>query len=454
MGEGTRELETQRGAVASLTLAGRTAGRGRREGRRIDRHAGALRDVWGALWVSRLAIWLAGIYGILAVGYRPTGRAPLAGSRMGDVGQLLLGTAAHWDGAFYVSIALHSYRSAPEQAFFPLYPIALAGARLILGSMLIGAVAVSLAAVAVALYLLHRLTTLELGSVHAHTAVLVLAFFPTSLFFSMAYAESLLLALTLGAVYAARRGRWALAGILGMLASATHNSGVLVGIPVVLLYLYGPRCDREGLPATIEGQRVPPRAHRSWRPAHRPSWDIAWLALIPVGLLAFSCYLGIRSGDPLRLLHLNGALWHRQFEPLGGVAQLPGMLWHSLRSAATAPPGKLFPATNGPYRGAAANLLDIGMFLFALAGAVLVTRRLPFAYSAFTMVALALFSSAPKPTEPLMSMPRLLLILFPLPMVLAQWLDRTPTRRASYVACSALALGVLSLQFATGRWVA
>lgn len=453
MGQGTRERETQGGAVASLTVPRGTANRRRRLGR-IDWPSGSLRDVWWAFLVSRLAIWLAGLYGILAVGYRPTGRAPLAGSRVGDLGQLLLGTAVHWDGAFYASIALHSYRSAPEQAFFPLYPVVVAGARLILASTLISAIAVSLAAFAVALYLLHRLTTLELGLAHARTAVLVLAFFPTSLFFSMAYAESLLLALTLGAVYAARRGRWALAGMLGMLASATHNSGVLVVIPVALLYLYGPRADREGFPPMIEGQPAAPLARRSWRPAHRPAWDMAWLALIPIGLLAFSCYLGIRSGDPPRLLHLNGALWHRQLEPLGGVAQLPGMLWHSLRSAATAPPGKLFPATNGPYRGAAANLLDIGMFLFALAGAVLVVRRLPRAYAAFTIVALALFSSAPKPTEPLMSMPRLLLILFPLPMVLAQWLDRTPARRASYLACSALALGVLSLQFATGRWVA
>lgn len=436
----------------------------------------ALADVWLALWTSRLAVWLAAIYGVLAVGYRPTGGAPHTGAPLGNFGELVFGVAQRWDAAFYLSIAGHGYHTVPLAAFWPLYPLAINAAGVLSGSLLIAGIAVSLISFAVALYVLHRLVTIELGAEHARTAVLSLAFFPTAMFFSVVYPQALLLALTIGAVYAARTGHWAWAGILGALASATHNSGVLVAIPIGLLYLYGPRADRDRASeastspsATLpRGPSTSPPATPSthpattpsttpstsrWRPRHRPGLDLLWLALVPLGLVAFFGYMGIEHGDALRPLHVNDTFWHRHFEVFGGITGIVSVVWHGFHTIASAPPDRLFPATNGPYRGAAVNMVDAAALIFALGATIGVMRRLPFAYSAYTVVSLAILTSAPKPTEPLMSLPRFILVLFPLQMWLALWLDKRG-RAGVWIACSALALGVASMQFATGRWVA
>jgi hypothetical protein len=410
----------------------------------VDARRTAFADVWLALWTSRLAVWLAAVYAVLAVGFRPTGGAPHTGAPFGNFGELVFGVAQRWDAAFYLSIAGHSYHSVPLSAFFPLYPLTIKAVGVLSGSLLIAGIAVSLISFAVALYLLHRLVTLELGGEHARTAVLVLAFFPTAMFFSVVYPQALLLALTIGAVYAARTGHWAWAGILGALASATHNSGVLVAIPIGLLYLYGPRADRD---QPLEASTT------RWRPRYRPRLDFLWLALVPLGLVAFFAYMGIEHGDALRPLHVNDTFWHRHFELFGGITGIVSVVWHGLHTIASAPPDRLFPATNGPYRGAAVNMVDAAALIFALFATIGVIRRLPFAYSAYTVVSLAIFTSAPKPTEPLMSLPRFILVLFPLWMSLALWLDKRG-RAGVWIACSGIALGAASMQFATGRWVA
>ncbi|MEA2314392.1 MAG: hypothetical protein QOI03_1084 [Solirubrobacteraceae bacterium] len=435
-------VELPAGAVA------RTQPLGARVGERLaaayDARRTVLADVWRAFWASRLAVWFAAIYGVLAVGYRPTGGAPHTHAPFGDLGEILFGSAQRWDGGFYLSIAAHNYHTDALSAFFPLYPLTIRAVGFVSGSLLVAGIAVSLASFAVALYLLHRLVTIELGREHAQTAVLVLAFFPTAMFFSVVYPEALLVALTIGAVYAARTGHWAIACILGALSSAAHNSGVLVAIPIALLYLYGPRSDREP-------PLAPPRSR--WLPRYRPRLDFLWLAIIPLGLVAFFTYMGIKRGDALLPLHVNDTVWHRHFEVAGGIVEVPRILWHSLHSIATAPPERLFPATNGPYRAAAINIVDITALGFALIATIGVLRRLPFAYGAYTIVSLVILTSAPKANEPLASFPRYLLVLFPLQMVVAVWLhDRK--RLALWLGWSGLALGMASMQFATGRWVA
>ena len=91
----------------------------------------------------------------------------------------------------------------------------------ITGSELIAGAVVSTACFGVALVVLHRLTELELGPEAARWAIWALALFPMSFFFSAVYTESLFLAASVGAIYAARRGSWALAGLAaGFLAAA------------------------------------------------------------------------------------------------------------------------------------------------------------------------------------------------------------------------------------------
>src|SRR5207245_11260971 len=147
---------------------------------------------------------------------------------------------------------------------------------------------------ALALYGLHRLTTLEFARIGAlarssgrrlgpprvaarvepgevaRLVVLVTAFAPMAFFLSAVYSESLYLALSVGCFWAARHGRFAIVGALGALAAATRSAGVLLLLPVLVLYLYGPREDRA--PDAVDA--------RGLRPRYRLRADALWLLLI------------------------------------------------------------------------------------------------------------------------------------------------------------------------------
>ena len=91
--------------------------------------------------------------------------------------------------------------------------------------------------------------------------------------------------------------------------------------------------------------------------------------------------------------------------------------------------------------------------LVALAGAV---RRLPAAWSAYCVVALALPLSWPAEGQPLMSLPRFLAVLWPLHVWLAVVLagpGRALARRV-VLALWAVGLAGASALFATWHWVA
>lgn len=248
----------------------------------------ALRDSLSALAWSRLWVWTVGVTAFAIHGARDP-RVP----HLGKVADALAAPISRWDSVHFQVIASHGYVRDDLAAFFPLYPLAARVAGWLTGSLLFGGLLVSLAAFLAGLVAVHRLAQLELGDADtARRAVYLLAFFPAALFFSAFYTEALFLALTAGAVYLARTGRWGWACALGAAASATRNTGVMVAVPIVLLYLYGPRSDRA--PATARG----------WRPRYPVRADASWILLVPLGLVAYSLYQWHRFDDPLATWHV------------------------------------------------------------------------------------------------------------------------------------------------------
>ena len=268
--------------------------------------------------------------------------------------------------------------------------------------------------------------------------MLVTALFPMSFFFSAVYSESLFLALSIGAVYAARRERWMWAGLLGMLAATTRSAGVLLLVPLAMIYLWD----------------VARPSLRTRRPLRA---DALWLSLVPLGLALFCALLALGGHDPLAPFQRPGGLVSLVRGPL---RRAPGTAlvaaWQGARqllSGAREP--VYFTAWGGdPFLGARHNIELFAWLVLALVATAGVLRRLPAAYGAYVVAALALPLSYPVAPQPLMSLPRFVAVLFPLAIWLALWMTGRAARERIVLAGFAVGLAIYTGIFATWHWVA
>jgi hypothetical protein len=418
----------------------------------LDWRASA-RAAWAAFWPSRLAVFGVAIW-ITVADIAPNAVSesvvvahPFAAWPAHHLLDLVFSPLAKWDAQHYLAIAFDGYAeghaglttAAMRPAFFPLYPgtvHVLSGFGASAGLVLIMSYAVSLACFFGALVLLHRLTAIELGERYARPALMLLAFFPTAFFFGIPYSESMFLLLAVAAFLAARMGRWAVAGAVLALASATRVPGLLLIVPVALLYLYGPRADRE---PDIDGRG------RYW-PRHRIRPDAAWLLLAPLGIVAFSAYLHFAVGDALAWNHAQALFGRHTVDPVSGI-------WAALREAGkgvgqivsgTYADGQIFPHL---------NVAQVGFVAFAIVGGIGALRMLPAAYGTWVLLSLVpIFVSQP-PGNPLWSSSRFVVVLFPLFLWLAAVCER---RRwtTTVIALFATGMAVLTVEFALWSFVA
>jgi hypothetical protein len=318
-----------------------------------------------------------------------------------------------------------------------LYPLLVRIAGAPLGSGLIGGALLSTGLLGGALVLLHRLVSLDHPRAVARNAVLVTALCPMAFFFSAVYSESLFLALSGGAIYAARLDRWAWAGLLGALAAATRSAGVVLLVPLVLIYAWGGGPPRLGL-------RRPLRA------------GALWLGLVPLGLAAFCGVLALEGLDAFAPFHAQ-EIWFRSFAgPFGGVWDGAVAAWDGARQLLSGSRRTVYFAAAGgdPFVVARHNIELFVWLVVALTAVAGTVRRLPVAYSAYVVAALALPLSYPVGPQPLMSLPRFVCVLFPLAIWLALWMTGRAWRERLVTAAFAVGLAVYSAIFATWHWVA
>jgi Mannosyltransferase (PIG-V) len=430
---------------------------GRLEARLGDRWP-AFRDALGVLLLTRGVVWLAAIFSARVLGAKNSFNAslddlPRLSDAAGGVGHAVLTPLARWDSIWYLGIVDHDYASIgagigqARAAFFPLYPLLVwigSGFGGGPGPQLVAAFVVSLAAFAVALYLLHRLVELELGRQHALATIGLLSLFPGALFFGLPYAESVFLLVSVGAFYAARTGRWAAAGVLAAAAAATRSAGLVVAIPLALIYLYGPRADRPG----------PETGASGLRPRHALRLDALWLGLAPIGLTAYSVYLGARHGNAFAWVDAQHE-WTRSFAgPFGGIVDGLTAAWDGVRSLVSGAARSVYLHRGqvDPTRAAIEDIALLGFLIAAVPAVVGTFRRLPVAYGAYVVASLALPLSFPASVQPLESLPRYLAVLFPLFMWLAVWCRE---RRIVDIVAVAFAggLGLFAAQYAAWEFV-
>jgi hypothetical protein len=289
--------------------------------------AAPLRRPWRSALLAALAVWSVSVVVHLTVSalawLTVTGRGPAP-----DLWSVALGWN-RWDAGHYVRIAESGYHLGPGfPAFFPLYPILIHVLDPVLpGNGLVSALVIANAAAFGALALLYRLADYEFGARVAQRAAWYLAAFPMAFFLFIGYNESLFLLLALGALYAGRRGHWWLAGTLGALSSATRLFGVLLIAPLAVEYL----------------------RQIGWRP-RRIRANLLGLALVPLGVVAYSVYCLLELGSPVAF-SIAQQQWGRRYT-------VPGEAW-LISIQQIAGHGPLDKATLGA-------LLDAGTILIAV----------------------------------------------------------------------------------------
>ena len=307
------------------------------------------------------------------------------------------------DAYHYLCIAREGYLSQgdPDRVvqlvFLPGYPIAVRLTALLLGDYVVSGMLVSILSFSGALCVIYRLVLLDHDEAAALHTVSILCLTPGAFFFAAPMSESLFLLLSAACLYGARKSRWLLAGLFGALASFTRSLGLLLFVPLFL----------EIGAELLHGRK------RAWR-------GLAALGLIPLG---FAAYCGVNylvAGDPFRFLYYQRTHWYQELGLFFNTAA------YQTRYALGAAKGQLMGLW--------------GPNLIALFAAPIIlffgAKRLRASY---TLWAIAYYAVAIGATW-LLSAPRYLLVLLPIPMSLALLSEKRPARLALY---SLLALGEL-----------
>ena len=326
-----------------------------------------------------------------------------------------------FDALWFLRIASEGYRvDDSSAAFFPLYPLATRAVGTVLGGhWLLAAYLVSNVALVLGLTVLYRLTALELSESVARKTVLYLCVFPTGFFLFAPYTESLFLALSVGCLYATRRHAWLLAGYLGAMASLTRSTGVLLALPVAIEALV--HALRPGAPGALGTWRA--RLTR-FAPGALAS------AAVPLGLVAYLVYWQRFAGDWRLPLEVQGSTWLRERTfPLETI------------SAGVREGTRYFGVFPGGY-----HTVDLLLVLVAIVAGWWMVVRLRPTWTAYFWASLLFPMTLTFGGRPFLSMPRFLLVMFPLFWALAALAERYRAHDA-VVAVSAAGLGLLSLLF-------
>ena len=353
------------------------------------------------LW-SRAAIWVLAAVAVVGFdGAINARRGEWDNARLHDLGAAI-DVWARWDSNWFIRIAEHGYSwPSGTPAFFPLYPLLVAGLGQVLGGhILLAGVVVSLAAGTAAFGLLYRLTLERLGEETARRTMLFLAVAPTSLFFGAVYSESLFLLLTVAAFLAAERGRFWQAGAVAGLALLTRAAGVAL-LPALLVLAW----------------RAPDRRRA-----------LAGLALAPALFLLYPLLLAVWIGHPFAFREAERALWGRRLSPAGPLGGIIAAVQHR-------------------------EVVDLGVAAALIVLGVVAWRRIGAAYGLYTLVSVAIPLTFPSDRFPLWSMQRFAVVVFPAFMALATIVRG---RRAVLVTATILGAGlaVYVVRWALWFWIA
>lgn len=321
------------------------------------------------------------------------------------------------DSRHYLDIARDGYIAAgdPDRVvqlvFLPGYPLVVRTVMLLVPSDICAGLLTSALCFAGAGCVVYRLLRLDLPHRGAVRALRFLTLAPGCFFFAAPMSESLFLLLTAAALYLARTRRPILGGLCGAGAAFTRSLGLLLFVPLLWELVHD----------AVQRRRVDAR-------------QVVGALLVTLGFAAY-CYINWRvAGNPFQFLIYQREHWN----------QRTGLFFST---AAYQTDYFLRSLTTGGWRDALGLWLPNLIACFAALG--LLAAAAPKLRASQTAWFLAYYIVAVGATW-LLSAPRYLLVLLPVPLALAQCARKRTADRILTALSALAALGYL-IAFAL-RW--
>ncbi len=366
-----------------------------------------------ALW--RLAILLLAVLATFLIAPRTRFTNLSSSPSWGNLASMW----SNFDGVHYLDIAEYGYgysnKTDADYAFFPVYPWLIN--KLSFGKYyLASGLFISHLCLVLALYFLYRLVRLDYNPQISRRVIFYLLLFPAAFFFGTVYNESLFLLLAVLSFYSARKKNFFLACVFAAIASATRVTGIFLWLSLAYEFYL---------------------AHgKSIRKCLGP--QLIWLTLPPLGLLSYMRFQFLHANDPLYFVHIQSSFAERTVDKVILLYQVFYRYFKMLIFVDHADP--LFFTVLIEFL---AGLLILLVLIFSI-------KKMRPSYWVFVFFSYIL----PSLTGTFMSLPRFMLVLFPVFIFLADWLERHhPYYRYLYCFLSVLFSILMISLFTRGYFV-
>lgn len=324
-----------------------------------------------------------------------------------------LETWTRWDGVHFTDIANYGYFAPqvhPEAvAFFPLFPLLIDALGKIGIEARVAAMLITFVASSVAGTYLYRLAEKDVGDGAGRRALLYLFLFPTAVFLVAPYSEALFLAGAIAAFYYARQGRWYLVAFPAAIAMGARLAGIflLMGLFVEFLRRRDFSLER------IAGAGF--------------SFAVGMLPLLMYGV-----FLSRTTGDFMEFKDAQYRGWGRMV-----VTPKESLLatWNTWTE-------------NNPANWLFAWRVEILAAIVGLLFVAWACRRREWGYAVYMFATLATLMTSTW----YFSIPRMLLSLFPIPILLAHYTHDNPARHQNVLLVTAPLATLGVVVFTQGKW--
>ena len=329
---------------------------------------------------------------------------------------------ANFDGIHYLTIAEKGYLgTALIAAFFPIYPILIRFFNYFFHNQLLSALILSQIFSFTSLLSFYYLVKNDYQKKVATIGTILLATFLSSFYFKAVYNEGLFLTLIFTLLIAAKKDKNILAVFLAALASATRIVGIFILPTLVIL---------------------------DWQKREKLDWKkIILYSFSSLGLLGYMFYLQKNFHDPLYFFHVQNEFGASRQTTL---VIFPQVVWRYIKILWTARP------FDTKYYAYLQEFLVSLWALFILVKASIKTYKkeikLEWAYLVFAFGAYFL----PTLTGNLSSMPRYIIVCFPIFIYLSQNWQKNKNKwpKILYLTINLVLLIINTILFIQGYWVA